>query len=479
MRDRSGDRQRAGEDGAHEAGVRGDDAREALGFMECSEPEADAARCGFQEDRFHGDGAHEDLAHEDLTHEDLAQAGFTQEPRSQEPPPQRDGSPATDAASPPMRGHAAWRDGDWRDGDWRDAIFQRAPDPIVVADLNGDVLQVNGAAEAIFGDKLESLATLRIDALWRGPPVSAANRAGALFERGPLGDGGQPCLLLRPGETTPALRYETPIADASGRPCALAHSFRPQRFARPDRVETTAPPATVRRLEESERAWRDFALIAAHDLREPLNKILLFAEHIEELSSDPDVRVSVGGIRRTGDNVRRLIASLMEYSRVSYQEIKRVDAPLRDPIMAAVDLLSADIARLNAEVRVVQEPPGEPMRARIDTDLLTRVFQNLISNALKAVRDRKPVIVITVWRTRAMAHISVSDNGVGVPSDHARRVFEPFFRLEGPGVDAPSGGGLGLSICRRIIESHGGQIWLRERNAGRATGATVDITFPA
>jgi signal transduction histidine kinase len=108
-----------------------------------------------------------------------------------------------------------------------------------------------------------------------------------------------------------------------------------------------------------------------------------------------------------------------------------------------------------------------------DQTQLSQVFQNLLSNSLKYRSSEPPTIHITATRINAMYEFSVADNGIGIDAEHHERVFGVFKRLHGKEVP---GTGIGLAICRKIIESHGGRIWV-ESAAGR--GATFKFTLPA
>jgi signal transduction histidine kinase len=107
-----------------------------------------------------------------------------------------------------------------------------------------------------------------------------------------------------------------------------------------------------------------------------------------------------------------------------------------------------------------------------DPTLLTEIYQNLIGNALKFVAKGKPVIRLTAVVGEHGCVLGVRDNGIGVAPEHAGAIFEPFRRLHGP--EEYAGTGIGLSICRKAVERHGGRIWLESEPAG---GSHVRFTL--
>ena len=129
-----------------------------------------------------------------------------------------------------------------------------------------------------------------------------------------------------------------------------------------------------------------------------------------------------------------------------------------------------DDAGATVEIRALPKVVGDPAR-------LGQVFQNLVANAVKfRAPDRRAVVVIAAERVGAEWVVSVTDNGIGVPEADRLRIFAPFRR--GAAADV-AGHGLGLSICRRIIERHGGRIWVEPATDGAGSGSRFCFSLPA
>jgi signal transduction histidine kinase len=142
---------------------------------------------------------------------------------------------------------------------------------------------------------------------------------------------------------------------------------------------------------------------------------------------------------------------------------------LDDVVARAIDNLAAPIAEADAQVGA--EPLPEVMG---DQAMLSQVFQNLIANAVKFCDGGEPIVIVRAepegeHRTR----VSVEDCGIGIAPEEAERIFRPFHRLHGD--DRYEGSGIGLAICRRVVEAHGGRIWAEPRPEG---GTAFRLTLP-
>jgi signal transduction histidine kinase len=234
----------------------------------------------------------------------------------------------------------------------------------------------------------------------------------------------------------------------------------------------------ARELARSNADLEQFAYVASHDLQEPLRKVASFCQMLEQrYDGELDERATqyihfaVDGAKR----MQSLINDLLTFSRVGRpQHTHRERLSLDLPLDAALDNLGAVLDDAGA---IVERPEALP---EISGDLsqLTMLWQNLVSNAIK-FRDpaRRPKVRITcslladsqppAWELR------VADNGIGIPRQYADRVFVIFQRLHSR--DAYPGTGIGLALCKKIVEHHGGHIWIDE---ARAEGATLRFTLP-
>jgi signal transduction histidine kinase len=230
--------------------------------------------------------------------------------------------------------------------------------------------------------------------------------------------------------------------------------------------------AKQRALLASNRELERFACTVAHDLQAPLTNLTLCLSRLGELQAgSPDTgaqRMLRRGLEQT-DRLRLLIRELLEFSRLDgpRQPFGAVDCAA---LMAEVlSTLSALIAEHGAQVQCGALPAVQGHRVQ-----LLQVFQNLVANAIVYRRDAPPVVDVGARREREEWVFSVRDNGVGIEPELQQAVFEPLRRLHG--YHEVPGSGLGLAICKKVVEYHGGRIWVESQpNAG----SVFSFTLPA
>jgi signal transduction histidine kinase len=231
-------------------------------------------------------------------------------------------------------------------------------------------------------------------------------------------------------------------------------------------------------LERSNRELEQFAYVASHDLQEPLRKVASFCQMLESrYAGQLDERAhqyiafAVDGAKR----MQLLINELLTFSRVGQPGTVRGPVDLNSVAGEAVDRLDATIADTDAEVII-----GELPTVSGDATLLTQLFQNLIANSIKFRQlDERPLIRITAERKDGYWEFACQDNGIGIAPAHAERVFVIFQRLHPR--DAYPGTGIGLALCRKIVDFHGGHIWVdtaADPEASRGSGTTIRWTLP-
>ena len=232
-------------------------------------------------------------------------------------------------------------------------------------------------------------------------------------------------------------------------------------------------------LERSNNELQQFAYVASHDLQEPLRMVasyvqLLARRYRGKLDADADdfIDYAVDGAKR----MQGLINDLLQYSRIGTQG-KEFEATECEAVLdRALSNLQMSIKESGAKVTHDLLPT-----VMADSSQLTQLFQNLIGNAIKFCRDEPAEIHI--WaeeieaesesRVRSWYRFSVRDNGIGIDPKHSERIFLIFQRLHGKGEYA--GTGIGLAICTRIVERHGGRLWVE---SGEGEGATFHFTIP-
>ena len=224
-------------------------------------------------------------------------------------------------------------------------------------------------------------------------------------------------------------------------------------------------------LQRSNAELEQFAYVASHDLQEPLRKVASFVQLLQrryagqlDEKADQYIELAVDGAKR----MQQLINDLLAFSRVGRT------AQRREEVSCAV-LLAQAWANLGPAVRASHATieVGDLPVVLGEASLLTAVFQNLLSNALKFTGEQAPRISVSARREGEHWLFSFSDNGIGIPAEYADRIFVIFQRLHDRA--AYPGTGIGLAMCRKIVEYHGGRIWL---DTTVTSGARFCFTLP-
>ncbi|GAA0580530.1 ATP-binding protein [Caenispirillum bisanense] len=233
--------------------------------------------------------------------------------------------------------------------------------------------------------------------------------------------------------------------------------------------------ATARELVRSNADLEQFAYVASHDLREPLRTVASYVNLLERRYTDqlnPQAREFIAFARSGVERMEHLIQDLLEYSRAGRGIPATDPVPLDAVVNEALVNLDAAVRRSEGTIRIEAALPA----VRGDRSDLLRLFQNLIGNALKYRHpERAPDIRIgCLPRPEGGLTISVADNGIGIAPAHFERIFLIFQRLHGR--NAYEGTGIGLAICRKVVERLGGSIRL---DSAEGIGTTFHIDLPA
>ena len=221
---------------------------------------------------------------------------------------------------------------------------------------------------------------------------------------------------------------------------------------------------TVRELERRNRELQDFASIASHDLQEPLRKIQAFSDRLTIACGDAlpaDARDYLTRIQRAAGRMSTLITDVLSLTRVMTRgrAFERVD--LRTIATAVATDLEETIARGGATITI-----GALASVDADPTQMRQLLQNLIGNAIKFRGSHAPAVNIYAEPLADGCRVIVEDNGIGFAPEYAERIFDPFERLHARGDY--EGTGIGLALCRRIMERHGGTIHAVSRVDGGA-----------
>lgn len=350
------------------------------------------------------------------------------------------------------------------------AVTDTAKDGIVTTDGQARILYMNPAAERGFRAPPGSLigsSALELFAQDERPLYERALRRGLHPMAPGLGDHPVEVAARRhDGSEFPAeVTFSRWSSDEEIFITAIIRDISRRRLAEQELERRT------QELQRSNAELEQFAYVASHDLQEPLRMVasyvqLLARRYRDQLDADADefIGYAVDGATR----MQRLIQDLLAYARIgrSGKEPAPTDAAqaVRQAISQLTDVLRECGARLDVDLdcRVVVVPSQ-----------LVQLFQNLIGNAVKFRGAATPSITIDARSDGAMWHFRVADNGIGIEPQHRERVFAIFQRLhtrrEYPGT------GIGLAICRKIVENHGGTIWV-ESEPGH--GAVFHFTLP-
>jgi signal transduction histidine kinase len=229
-------------------------------------------------------------------------------------------------------------------------------------------------------------------------------------------------------------------------------------------------------LRRSNAELEQFAYVASHDLQEPLRKVASFCQLLQQRyggrldeRADQYIGFAVDGARRMQD----LINDLLAFSRVGRVEQPHVDVDCAE----LIERVRGDLSRAIEETGATVTVDGALPVVFGDRGLLRLVFQNLIANAIKFRGAEPPAVVLSATRDGDVWRFACSDNGIGIDPEYAERIFVLFQRLHARAEY--EGTGIGLAMCRKIVEYHGGRMWLDTDRTALGTGSTFYFTLPA
>ncbi|WP_142847663.1 ATP-binding protein [Telmatospirillum sp. J64-1] len=225
-------------------------------------------------------------------------------------------------------------------------------------------------------------------------------------------------------------------------------------------------------LRRSNDELQQFAFIASHDLQEPLRMVASYVQLLERRYGpqlDADGRQFISFAAQGAKRMRQLIIDLLDYSRLDSESTPLLPVDSQTAVTMALANLGTAIGDTGASVEV-----GPLPYVTADQIQLTRLFQNLLGNAMKYRRDDLPPrIQVTARPVEDIWEFSVTDNGIGIDPEYRERIFKIFQRLHP--IGRYEGTGIGLAICKRIVDRHGGRIWVESAPEG---GSVFRFTLP-
>ena len=266
--------------------------------------------------------------------------------------------------------------------------------------------------------------------------------------------------ILRKATSAPA------VLEISSDITRLKHTEKALRHSEEDLLRTS------RELERSNKDLESFAYIASHDLQEPLRTITGFLQLLEQKvgnqlddKANQYIHYAVDGSKR----MHEMITDLLSYSRVSMQPFSPKPINLRETLEHALSQTRKSIEDSGAIITIKELPS-----VRADASQMLQVFQNLIGNAIKFRSERPLEIQVEARQEQGYWLFSIKDNGIGLDVNQRDKIFKIFQRLHSR--QKYSGSGIGLSICKKIIERHGGSIWVE---SVLDAGSTFCFTLPS
>ncbi|MCB9852321.1 MAG: PAS domain S-box protein [Phycisphaerales bacterium] len=334
--------------------------------------------------------------------------------------------------------------------------FDYIPIAVLVADVEGRIVYLNRDCARLFGYSREDAMKMGVDefvpsrhrhvhAEYRMAYCAAPSQRIMGQDRivtGVCKDGREIPLEVGLGalKTTEGVRIVATIQDISAR-------------QRNDAMLRAANEALARKNADLD----EFVHMASHDLQEPLRKLISFSDLLrEDLGRELPERAAkdVQFITESAYRMRRLVRDLLALSRAGKESLNVGPVHLNACIAEALENLDEMLMQANATVQVPELPVVNG-----DSVLITQLLQNLIANAVKFVpKGCTPVIEVTLDRNGGTPTFGVKDNGIGIAPEFHERIFGAFRRLHRR--DEYDGSGVGLSICRKVVERHNGRIWV-------------------
>jgi PAS domain S-box-containing protein len=348
------------------------------------------------------------------------------------------------------------------------SIVESSDDAIIGKDLNGVITTWNKAAERIFGYSAEEAIGQPITIL--APPGRGDEMLRILdqIKQGRRVDHYETIRRAKDGQLLNVSLTVSPILDAQGR---IIGASKIARDITERKLAEEALAAQAERLARSNADLQQFAYVTAHDLQEPLRGISTMSELLLRRYGgqlDEGGRELIAHVVASADRMRDLIGDLLKYSNT----LNETDIPLTMVATKGAAQWAVNNLRLAIEESGAVLEIGELPEVRGDMVNLVLLFQNLIGNAIKYRDSGRPRIGISATAENHDWVFSVEDNGIGIDPAYHQTVFGLFKRLHGARYP---GTGIGLALCRRIVEKHGGSIWV-ESEPGK--GATFKFTLP-
>lgn len=357
------------------------------------------------------------------------------------------------------------------------SLVDNIPDPVFFKDREGRFLRVNLAMAKDAGVEAPSQLIGKTDAdIWAGGlPADTAEDERRILETGQPLINKEEMPVTESGPVRWVLVTKMPLRDETGEITGIFGIARDITQRKQQEIERERQAAALAKakeaLELSNADLQQFAYVASHDLQEPLRAVAGYCQLLGtklQDSLDEDVQTFLGHATDGAKRMQALINSLLDYARVETRGKDFEVVDMNEAIREAVLNLKVGIEESAADVTHDRMPT-----VCGDRDQIVRLFQNLIGNGIKFRGDEAPQIRVEVEESSDKWRFSVRDNGIGLEQQYADKIFIIFQRLhtrnQFPGT------GLGLAITKRIVERHGGRIWVESK---LGEGSVFYFTLP-
>jgi two-component system sensor kinase FixL len=347
----------------------------------------------------------------------------------------------------------------WADGRRLAAIIESSDDAIIAKDLNGVILSWNRAAERLFGYTASEVFGQPITVIF--PPDRIEEEAVILdrIRRGEVVDHYETARHRKDGQIISVSATISPIRDASGKIIGASTTLRDltRRNARDQRIqELQSELAHVQRLNELGQV----VATLVHEINQPLTAIGSYVNACRRLVTTGDrerIQSALERIADQTDRTRDIVQRIRDF--VKKREVQMRAENLAQVIEEAIELTRTSISD-TMTLGIQIEQTG--LEVEIDKVQVQQVLFNLLRNGIEAMQDqpRRELVVATSRVQEGMVEISVADTGPGLPEEVRKKLFQPFVTTKASGM------GVGLSVCRAIVEAHRGRLWADDNPSG-------------
>jgi PAS domain S-box-containing protein len=359
-------------------------------------------------------------------------------------------------------------------------MFESVADGITVSDLNGVIIDANERASQVLGtdSKEELLGKSQFEFIPQHYHREARARMQQGLERGVLIRMEHP-IVRADGSELPGEISASVLKDASGSPTGFITIIRDIT----ERKQAEELKAVVRAAELANQVKSEFLASMSHELRTPLNAIIGFSQVLQEQyfgDLNEKQKEYVGDVLESGQHLLSLINDILDLSKIEAgkMELELSRVKIKDLLENSLIMIKEKALKHCISLDIHNKGDLEGLEIMADERRLKQVMFNLLSNAIKFTPDGG-ALAIEGRKDGKEFIISVSDTGIGIASREQEKIFEDFYQARGRIQDKTPGTGLGLPITKRIVEMHGGRIWVESEGLGKGSRFTFTIPIGA